>query len=117
MKINDKLPDFRRSAYRVLDDALREGARDILIKAKTRAPHDKGGLRSDTEINRIGVLKQRVSFWKEYARFQEFGGDSKKRVRRYTTGGTGKRYLKSSGDEIANKINLIFMKHGRRAKP
>ena len=117
VRVNDKMPQFRRSAYSVMNDALREGAVDTLIRAKERAPFDKGGLRSDTELSKPGILKWRVSFWKEYARFQEFGGDSKRRVRNYSTSGTGKRYLKTSGDEQTKKIQLTFKKHGMRARP
>jgi hypothetical protein len=115
-KIINKMPAFRRNLYYVMDDALREGARDTLINAKNRAPFLKGGLRSDTEISRQGVLRYRVSFWKEYARFQEFGGDATRKVRNYSTSGTGKRYLKTAGDEQAKKINRTFSKHARRAK-
>ncbi len=112
----DKLPMFSVSAKRVLDDALREGARDTLIAAKTKAPFKAGQLRGDTEVKAVGKLTWRVSFFKEYARFQEFGGDGKRTVRNYSASGTGKAYLKSSGDEQARRINMIFMKHGKRAR-
>ena len=97
-----------------MNDALREGARDTLIKAKTKAPFSKGDLRGETEIDQKGLLWWRVSFWMEYARFQEFGGDSKRRVRNYSTAGTGKGYLKKSGDEEAKKIVMKFKKHAGR---
>lgn len=112
----NKLPAFGRVAKDVLNDALREGASDILVKAKTKSPFKKGQLRSNTEVNEMVRLMWRVSFWQEYARFQEFGGDSKRRVRKYSTSGTGKGYLKSSGDEVANRIVLTFKKHGLRAR-
>lgn len=111
------MPQFRTSAFIVLNDALREGARDVLILAKTKAPYDKGGLRSDTEINSDRPLFQRISFWKEYARFQELGGDTTRRVKRYTTPGTGKAFLKTAGDTVATRMNLLFKKHGGRARP
>lgn len=116
LTINDKMPAFNKSAKIVLADALREGARDVLIKSKSRAPFQKGGLRSETEVKSITPLLWRVSYWKEYARYQEFGGDGKRTVRNYSTSGTGKGYLKKSGDEVANKINRVFVKHGRRAR-
>ncbi len=116
IRVNDKLPAFKRSLDNVLDDAFREAARDLLINAKTRAPFDKGGLRSDTEIKKVKERHYRVSFWKEYARFQEFGGDSKRKVRNYKTSGTGKGFLKKSGDEQAKKLNLIIRKHTQRVR-
>ena len=115
--IIDKMPRFKNSLNDVLNDALREGARDILIDAKTKAPFKKGGLRSDTETKGIGKLKWQVSFFKEYARFQEFGGDSKRKVRNYTTAGTGKAYLKNAGDNVSkNRMLGIIRKHLTRAR-
>ena len=116
VKINDKLPQFRRNLYAVMDDALKEGSGDLLRKAKQRAPFKAGQLRGETEAKRVSPLKWRTSFWKEYARFQEFGGDSSHRVRNYSYAGTGKRYLKSSGDEVAQRLKLQFIKHAKRAR-
>lgn len=114
--IKNKMPTFERSAFDVLDDALKEGARDGLISAKEHAPFDKGGLRGNTDITRQGAHGWRISFWIEYARFQEFGGDSKRSVRNYTTGGTGAHYLKNAGDEQVAKLKTLFKKHGGRAR-
>lgn len=115
VRINDRMPMFRRSLYTKMDDALREGAKDALIKAKSNAPLDKGQLRSASEIKKQSQATYRVSFWEEYARFQEFGGDSKRRVRNYSTPGTGAHYLERAGDEQAAKLILKFHKHARRA--
>jgi hypothetical protein len=117
VRIVDKMPQFKISARNVLDDALKEGARDILIKAKNKAPYDKGGLRGNTEISTPKLLSKRISFGIEYARFQEFGGDDKRTVKNYTTAGTGKHYLKNAGDEVARTLGTIFKKHGMRARP
>lgn len=114
--ISNKLPAFKRSLDNVLDDAFREAARDTLINAKNKAPFDKGGLRSETEIKKVRTGHYRVSFWKEYARFQEFGGDSKRKVRNYKTSGTGKGFLKKAGDEQAIKLNMIVRKHVQRVR-
>lgn len=117
MIIIDKMPAFTRSLYNVLDDALRESGRDVLINARTKAPFDKGGLRSDSDVSSQGRLTQRISFWKEYARFQEFGGDGNRTVRNYSHSGTGSHYLKDSGDEQAKKMPMILRKHAQRARP
>lgn len=114
--VNDKLPAFKRSLYNVLDDAFKEAARDVLINAKTKAPFDKGGLRSDVEVKKVLPLHYRISFWKEYARFQEFGGDSKRKVKNYKTSGTGKGFLKTAGDEQAKKLDMTIRKHAQRAR-
>jgi len=112
----DKMPLFKRNLYSVMDDALKEGARDVLIKAKAKAPYRKGGLRGDTDITTPKPLSKRISFGIEYARFQEFGGDGKRQVRKYTTSGTGAHYLKTSGDDIGKSLVSTFRKHGIRAR-
>ena len=117
MIVKDKMPQFKRSLYSVLDDAFREAARDTLIKAKDKAPFKDGGLRGESDVSKPSNLHYRVSFWVEYARFQEFGGDSKRQVKNYTTGGTGKHFLKNAGDEQAKKLNMVIRKHTQRARP
>lgn len=116
VKIENKMPSFRNNLYKVMADALNEGARDTLINAKSKAPYRTGGLRADAQIQRKGALSYIVSFYKEYARFQEFGGDSTRRVRNYTSPGTGKGFLRSAGDEQAKRIIDIYKKHAKRAR-
>jgi hypothetical protein len=116
VRVNDKLPFFKSRLYAVMDDALKEAARDGLIQARNYAPFDKGELMGQSVVRKLSVMKWRISFWIEYARFQEFGGDSKRRVRNYTTSGTGKAYLKRAGDEQSNKITNKFRKHAMRVK-
>ena len=113
----DRMPQFKRSAYSVLNDALAEGAKEVLINAKTKAPYKKGPLRSNSDTRQMGILWHRISFWIIYAAFQEFGGDASRTIRNYTTPGTGKHYLKSSGDEVVIKLKTMFKKHGMRARP
>jgi len=114
--VEDKMPQFKRSLYSVLDDAVREAGRDTLIKAKGNAPFKDGGLRANSIVDKVVPMRYRVSFWIEYARFQEFGGDSKRTVTRYTTGGTGKHFLKRAGDEESKKLQITFRKHIQRAR-
>lgn len=116
VRIDDRMPQFRRNLLVVMNDAFREASRDVLVKARIKAPFDKGGLRSESDTHMVAPLWWRVSFWKEYARFQEFGGDANRRVRHYSTGGTGKGYLKSAGDEEARKLNMVIAKHTVRVK-
>lgn len=117
MIIIDKMPQFKRSVNNVFNDALREGARDALINAKDKAPYAKGGLRGESEIKKNNNLSWRISFWIEYARFQEFGGTAKRRVRNYSTSGTGAHFLRNAGDEQAERISSVFRKHALRARP
>ena len=116
LKIIDKLPIFQQKLIPIMDDATKEGARDTLIKAKTYAPFKKGGLRGNTEIRHPKMLSYEVYFNQEYARFQEAGGDAKRRVRNYTTGGTGKAYLKRAGDEVFKPLEQKYKKHAWRVR-
>lgn len=116
VKVVDKLPAYTHILHQVLDDAVKETALDILTKSRNKAPFLKGGLRSDSDFNQMQQMWYRVSYWKEYARFQEFGGDANKQVRKYSTAGTGKEYLKSSGDESVEAMERNIKKHGLRAR-
>jgi len=111
----DKLPTFSKSLRSVYEDALAEGARDALIKARNRAPFKHGPLRANSDHHSVAPLLQRISFWIEYARFQEFGGDGSRRVRNYTTAGTGAHFLQQAGDEELKNLPARFLKHGVRA--
>lgn len=116
VRVVDRMPQFKRNAKSVMNDALREASRDILVLSRNKAPYQKGGLRTDADAKMVKQLHWKVSYYKEYARFQEFGGDSKRRVRNYTTPGTGKKYLSNSGKRVGEKITTLFKKHGGRAK-
>lgn len=112
----NKLPFFSTQVKSVMSDALKEGAKDGLINARAKAPFDKGQLRAESDIRKMSLLAWRISFWKEYARFQELGGDGKRRVRNYKTSGTGKAFLKRAGDDEAKKIVAKFKKHSSRVR-
>lgn len=116
VKVENHLPAFKMALYSNMDDAIREAAKDVLIKAKNRAPFRKGGLRANADFKKVKPLRQVVNFWMEYAGYQEFGQrkDGSHVVRRYTTLGTGKNYLKKSGDEEVEKLKGRFSKHARR---
>lgn len=115
VKVVDNLPQFKKSAERVLNDALREGSTEILEISRNKAPFKDGGLRRESDKRERSHLNWRISYWVEYARYQEFGGDGKRVVRKYTTPGTGAHYLENAGDKIKAKMDLKFIKHGRRA--
>lgn len=112
LRVEDNLPTYKRRLYASYQNGLLEAARDILITAKSRAPFDDGRLRGTTQISTPRPFSKRISFLVEYARFQEYGGDGKRRVRQYTTPGTGAHYLKRSGDEGAQKLARTLKKHG-----
>ena len=121
VRIIDKMPQFKRSLYSVMGDALKEATRDTVINSKAKAPYSgKGHLRADVGIRRTSRLSYTVYYGdnnaKDYARFQEFGGDGTRKVRKYTTPGTGAHFLRDAGNEQARKIDRTFKKHAMRAK-
>lgn len=116
VKVVDKMPIFANGLKRVYDDAIGETAREVLINARNRAPFQKGALRRESDVGQQTSLKWRISFWVEYARFQEFGGDKKRRVRNYSTAGTGAGFLKKAGDEGQTKLRATLQKHGLRVR-
>jgi len=113
-KITDRMPQFSVKAKLLLDQAIGEAAKDTLIDARNSAPFKGGELRRSSDTQQRKLLSHRVSFWIEYARFQEFGGDSRRRVRNYTTSGTGKHYLKRAGDKQVQKLKMTLKKHSSR---
>lgn len=111
----NKLPQYKSVLYRVYDDALKETATDVLIEAKMKAPFKTGHLRAPSEpIKDMGKLRWRVGFDARYAAYQEAGGDGNRVVRKYTTSGTGKHFLKNSGDRNAKLLAGKFKKHSQR---
>lgn len=112
--VSNKLPQYSSKVNNALEDALREGGRDIQTLVQTRAPYRKGDLRGQKDARWAGRLLWRVSYWMEYARYQEFGGDGRRTVRKYTTAGTGKHFLSRSGKDVAHTMDEIIKKHIRR---
>ena len=108
IKVIDNIQQFVVQNEAAMDRALNRMAIDIERASKARVPVDKGQLRASGYHMRIGPLNYRVVFNKEYAAYQEFGGDGRRTVKRYTTPGTGKFYLKDSGDRVKeNALSYI----------
>lgn len=116
VKVVNKLPIYTKLSKVALSQALSETARDILIDAKNHAPYQKGALRRSSDTHAVGLLHHRVSFWEEYARFQEFGGDGRRQVRNYTTSGTGKNFLRGAGEKAVKGFAATLAKHAARVR-
>lgn len=114
LKIIDKMKNFVQGHAEAGDRSLNRMAVDIERLSKVRVPVNKGQLKASGWHRRYGKFNYKVIFNKEYAAYQEFGGDGKRVIRKYTTGGTGKHYLKRSGDEIGNRAVNYFKEEIRR---
>jgi hypothetical protein len=90
----------------------------MLIDAKNKAPLKTGDLRADSGIESPRPLVKRIYFDKEYAVYQEKGSrrDGTRVVRKYTTAGTGKEFLKNAGDKQRPLLKMKIKKHTARVK-
>lgn len=102
-KIVNKIPSYKVQATASLDTSLGGLARDIQRDAKMQVPVKGGHLQDSIRAFKITNLHHRVEVKKEYAKFQEFGGDAKRRVRHYTTPGTKSRYLRDPFELIVKE--------------
>ena len=116
MRINNRLPQFQAKLYLNLDTAVKELAKDILIESQNKAPFKRGPLRTDSDMKRIGLAHWQVRYHKEYARFQEAGGDGKRVVRKYSTAGTGKGFLENTVNKIFGRAIVTLKKHAGRTR-
>lgn len=108
VKVTNKLPAFAAKSKTMLNEALRTAATDTLISAKSNAPYNKGGLRANSYSTMERLLHWRVYFTIEYARFQEFGGDANRRVRNYSSPGTGAHFLRDAGEKHGRTLVQKF---------
>lgn len=110
VKVVDRMKQFLLANADAMDRALNRMAIDIDRLSKDVVPISKSGghLHSSGHFRKAGYLSYKVSYNTEYARFQEFGGDATRTVRRYTYPGKKKFYLRDSGDTIASKALTYF---------
>ena len=116
LKIINKIGSFVKQHGEAMDRSLNRMAIDIHRLSAMRVPVKEGLLKGSARHFRVGFLHYRTLYNKEYAAYQEFGGDGHRVVRRYTTPGTGKLYLRRSGDEIKAKAMQYFKQESARIK-
>ncbi len=101
--LKDNSGAWLKRTERSLEKGLDKITKAILSRAQVRVPLKDGNLKASGEVSGRG-LSRTVSFGKgmKYGAYQERGErfDGTHKVRRYTTAGTGKRYLKESGDSV-----------------
>jgi len=126
VKVESKIPQFKRETESKLEMILGTLASKIHTLAVMKAPKSKnimtggkkhsspGNLRASGHSERVNKLSYRVSFGDKlnvpYARFQEYGGDGTRIVKRYTTPGTSKNYLRGSAENILRNANETLRK-------
>jgi len=104
LKVINKMTEFARENESAMDRALNKMSIDIERLSKEQVPFGKTGhLKASGRHQRYGKLKYKVEFDREYARFQEFGGDEKRKVIRYSMPGKKAHYLRDPGIEISKR--------------
>ena len=124
------LPEFQRNTVRKIDKIMEGLAREIEREAKFKVPKSvgkmgaeklgtkntkgavHGALQRSIMVKQVANMRYQVTAGEfpslPYARFQEFGGDSNRRVRNYSTPGTGKGYLGDTGNRVMTKALSRF---------
>ena len=103
VRIVDKSNQFIMNNRRQMDSALERMATDIMTIAKVKVPLKSGNLQDQMTTRKVGVGHHQVRVDETYAGYQERGmrKDGSRVVRRYTTPGTGKNFLKGAGQQVA----------------
>jgi hypothetical protein len=111
MVIKNGLQRFKNANGRLMDMAMERMTRDTATLAKVRMPYREGDMTDNTSVERKRTMRYRVLVNVEYAAYQERGQrkDGTHKVRKYSTPGTGKDFLKGSGQTIA-RDGLNYLK-------
>lgn len=109
-RIVNNLKKFANKSIEGANNALERMCVDIVTLTKGYAPNDgKGFLEASVRYRKEKNLDFRVEAGQEgpskaYTRYQEFGGDGKKKVvKNYTKAGSGKGFVRRAGSEVTAK--------------
>lgn len=118
VRVEDKSAQFQAVNSKQMDIALGRMAQDIEILAKVRVPLKSGNLMKQIERKRLSNKKHQVRVDEDYAAYQERGmrKDGSRVVKRYTTPGTGKDFLKNAGKNVAARATSYFRNAASGAK-
>lgn len=117
-RIDNKMPQFRRQMLIKLHEGIGDLANDILEHSRNLAPFKKGALRSQSDTTTTAPLKWAVRYKVEYASYQERGArrDGSHKVRKYTTSGTGSKFLERGANAEYAKASRTIIKHLKRIR-
>lgn len=124
-KFNDGTRKYEMATMLKIDAVFADMANEIMARAVRRAPLSatrgqlgsgfagtitSGSLRASIRYERLDVARYKIiagggTRQVDYAGYQERGEmkDGTKKVRRYTTPGTGKNYMKDSAQDVGRK--------------
>lgn len=113
VKTVDNIMRFYKLTATSMDNAIGKMAKDVKQIASIRVPYLSGDLQASTKPVKKAMMHHRVEVGGgdiNHAHYQEAGQrkDGSHRVRRYSTPGTGKHFLKDAGESVEkNVINYI----------
>ena len=118
VKVVNNMPKFYRSNTEMMGGALSRMGRDIVNISKIRVPFKDGDLMKSAEEVKVSVLHRKVLYNKEYAGYQERAKrkDGSRKVRNYSTPGTGKDFLKGAGKQVKQNVLNYFKQAASLAK-
>jgi len=118
VRVVDKSNQFVAENRRQMDSALERMATDIQTIGKVKVPLKSGNLQDQFSTKRLGIMHHQVRVDEDYASYQERGmrKDGSRVVRRYTTPGTGKNFLKGAGQQVAPRAIQYIKQAASRAK-
>lgn len=107
-KITDHTGAVRSQTIQRASTFLRVAADNILDNAKPNTPKKLGNLSRDV-LRRVNGLHGEIEWRKVYAQYQERGmrRDGSRRVRKYTTPGTGPHYAENAVKKVVANTNII----------
>lgn len=110
VKVVNNMPRFYRSSTEMMGGALSRMGKDIINISKIRVPFKEGDLMKSAEDVKVSALHRKVLYNEEHAGYQERGKrkDGSRKVRNYSTPGTGKDFLKGAGKQVSkNALNYF----------
>jgi hypothetical protein len=125
IRIVDNTLKFISQADQALDRTLNLMVIDIERLAKQQVPvgvgkkgkqHSAGQLKASGYHKRLGFKKYVIGFNKEYSAYQEWGGDGKRVVRKYSRPGKKKFYLRDPVLLIHSRAVTYFKKEIAKIK-
>lgn len=122
VRVDNRLRIFNRLNESAMELALERMRQDIWILSQFKVPKKDGTLQRSGKQKKIGRLHHQVSYGEDgaedYAAYQHRGQrlDGSHRVKNYTTAGTQKDYLGSSGAIIASKASNYFRQEAAKVR-
>jgi len=109
VRVDSKIPQFRMNTKQAADLMLAKMRNDAFVLSKAKVPVKEGDLSASGKQEKVKALHHRVSYGESlrdpYAPYQERGSrkDGSHKVKRYTTAGTGKDFLKNAANNVISK--------------